>query len=147
MIGIIVTGHGGFASGLEANMKMLIGEEAKLSAFDFKETMTPEDLNAKLTEACEAYAACEGIVILADLAGGTPYNQAATVSVGNPKVRVISGCNSSMLMELLMHNITGMEITDLDQMCEELMQTGREGIAKFILEMPATDDFDGEDGI
>ena len=35
MVGVVVTGHGGFAAGMAANVKMLEGSEAELTAVDF----------------------------------------------------------------------------------------------------------------
>jgi len=39
-----------------------------------------------------------------------------------PKVRVISGLNSSMLMDLCMRNITGDECPDADALAADIMQ-------------------------
>lgn len=100
-----MTGHGGFAAGMAANVKML-----------------------------------------ADIAGGTPYNRAAGLSMTRTKVRVISGLNSSMLMDLCMRNITGDECPDVDALAADIMQTGHENIGKFVLEVPAQPQED-EDGI
>ncbi len=91
MVGIIVTGHGGFAAGMEKNVKMLAGADTQLTAIDFMEGMTPEELSGKLKAQIEAEASAGVILILADLMGGTPYNCAATLSVQYPKVRVIGG--------------------------------------------------------
>jgi len=147
MIGVILTGHGGFASGMQANVKMLAGNDAEVTAIDFTEGLSPEELEAKLAEAMDACAACDFTVVLADIAGGTPYNRAATLSVGRPKVRVLSGTNSSMLMELVMHNVTEDEIDDVDALCAELMETGRDNIGKFTLEITEEEPDTDEDGI
>lgn len=136
MIGVIVTGHGGFAAGMEANVKMLAGSEAELTAIDFTEGVTVEELEARLAAAMDRYADCQCTLVLADIAGGTPYNKAATLSVTRPQVRVISGANSSMLMDLCMRNITGDEAPDVDALAEELMQTAHENIGKFALAVP-----------
>lgn len=147
MIGVIVTGHGGFAAGMEANVKMLAGKEAELTAIDFTEEITVEQLEARLAEAMDHYADCECTLVLTDIAGGTPYNRAATLSVTRPKVRVISGANSSMLMDLCMRNITGDEAPDVDALAEEIIQTGHENINKFTMELPDQGPDDDEDGI
>ena len=132
MIGVIVTGHGSFATGLESNVKMLAGAEASLISVPFPDGMPPEELSEKL--------------VLADLAGGTPFNRASELSVGRENVRVISGVNSSMLMDLCMRNITEDEITDIDALAEEIMQTARDNIGMFRLE-PAVQDTPEDDGI
>lgn len=147
MIGVVVTGHGGVAAGLMANVKMLAGAEAEVKAVDFLPEMDVESFEAALTEAVDAYADCDSIIVLADVAGGTPYNRAAGLSMTRPKMRVISGANSAMVMDLCMRNITEDEAMDTDALVEEVMETGRGNIGKFVLEIPAeTDDF-GDDGI
>lgn len=147
MIGVIVTGHGGFAAGMEANVKMLAGNEAELTAIDFTEGVTVEELEARLAAAMDRYADCEATLVLADIAGGTPYNRAATLSVTRPKVRVLSGTNSSMLMDLCMRNITGDSVEDIDGLAEELMETARDNVNKFVLTVPAAQPDEDEDGI
>lgn len=146
MVGIIVTGHGGFAAGMKANVKMLAGDEAELKAIDFADGMNVDEFEAQLMEAMDSYADREAVLVLADIAGGTPYNRAATLSVTRPKVRVISGANSSMLMSLCMHNIAEEDCPDVDALAQEVMETARENIDKFVLEVPVQPDED-EDGI
>lgn len=147
MVGIIVTGHGGFAAGMEKNIKMLAGADTELAAFDFMEGMTPEELSENLRAQIEAYASCSVILILADLMGGTPYNCAAALSVSNPKVRVIGGANSPLVMEACMCNVTGEDPEDPDRLAAELMKNARESMGKFVLEMPAAQETEDEDGI
>jgi PTS system N-acetylgalactosamine-specific IIA component len=51
MLGIILTGHGGFASGLEQAMKQILGEQPQFIAIDFPETSTTARLTAQLEQA------------------------------------------------------------------------------------------------
>lgn len=148
MVGIIVTGHGGFAAGMEKNVKMLAGADTQLTAIDFMEGMTPEELSGKLKAQIEAEASASVILILADLMGGTPYNCAATLSVQYPKVRVIGGVNSALLMEACMCNVIGEDPEDPDKLAEDLVENARTGMGKFVLDIPAAEDeTEGEDGI
>lgn len=146
MVGVVVTGHGGFAAGMTANVKMLAGSDAEVKAVDFADGMDVEVFEKRLAEAIDSYADCEAVLVLADIAGGTPYNRAAGLSMTRPKARVISGLNSSMLMDLCMRNITGDECPDVDALAADIMQTGHENIGKFVLEVPAQPQED-EDGI
>ena len=77
MVGVVVTGHGGFAAGMAANVKMLAGSDAELKAVDFADGMDVEVFEKQLAEAIDSYADCEAVLVLADIAGGTPYNQGA----------------------------------------------------------------------
>lgn len=145
MLGIIVTGHGGFASGLQKNVKMLSG--ADVHAVDFEEGMTPEQLDEKLLPLIAACADCDYTLIVCDLMGGTPFNRAATLSVANPKIRVLSGANTPMVLDLAMRNVIGDEVKDVDALAEELMTSGRDGIGKFELAVVAEEPDEDEDGI
>ena len=136
MVGVVVTGHGGFAAGMAANVKMLAGSDAELKAVDFADGMDVEVFEKQLAEAIDSYADCEAVLVLADIAGGTPYNRAAGLSMTRPKVRVISGLNSSMLMDLCMRNITGDECPDVDALAADIMQTGHENIGKLCWRFP-----------
>ena len=148
MVNIIVTGHGGFAAGMEKNVKMLAGADTQLTAIDFMEGMTPEELSEKLKTQIEKETSGGFVLILADLVGGTPYNCAATLSVQYPNVRVIGGANSALLMEACMCNVTGEEIADADKLAEDLIENARAGMEKFVLDIPAAEDeTDSEDGI
>ena len=146
MIGIVVTGHGGFAAGMSANVKMLAGDDAELKAVDFADGMDIEVFEKQLAEAIDSYAQCQAVLVLADIAGGSPFNRAAGLSMTRPNVRVLSGLNSSMLMDLCMRNILGEDCLDVDALAEEIMQTGHENISKFVLDVPAQPQED-EDGI
>lgn len=146
MIGIIVTGHGGFATGLAKNVKMLSGVE--ISAIDFSEDITPEELDQRLLQAIHEYATLKNIVIFTDIPGGTPYNRAVTVSLGDPRVSVVAGTNAPMLLDAAIKNLSDEEFENTAELANALMEMGKEGIKKF--EMPtlnATDGLDEEDGI
>jgi PTS system N-acetylgalactosamine-specific IIA component len=136
MIGIIVTGHGGFASGLQKNVKELAGSGTKLTAIDFENGMTVDELDAKLTEGFSAYKDCDCTLVLCDLAGGTPFNRAAKLSADWPKARVISGANVPMLLEIATHDVTEEEDGDIDvdSIADELVFTGANSIVKYVHE-------------
>lgn len=147
MIGIIVTGHGGFATGMEKNVRMLAGADTDLAAVDFMEGMAPGELSEKLKAEIERKASCSAILILADIMGGTPYNCAAALSVAKPGVRVIGGINAALLMEACMCNVIGEETGDVDRLVEELIEHARESMTMFVLQKPAGDQGACEDGI
>ena len=148
MIGIIVTGHGRFASGLEKNVKMIAGDGVELTAIDFTEGLGLEELKDQIKAAVDKYADCDCTLILCDLAGGTPYNSAVTISVSNPKVRVISGTNAPLLLDLAMRTVMEEGAEDVDALAEEMMTSGRDGINKFVLDLEDNGDEDGDgDGI
>ena len=50
MVGVVVTGHGGFAAGMSANVKIRAGSDAELMAVDFADGMDVEVFEKQLQE-------------------------------------------------------------------------------------------------
>lgn len=102
MFGIILCGHGGFASGLEMAMKQILGEQSQFIAIDFPETSTTTLLTSQLEEAIRSLDAKHDIVFLTDLLGGTPFRVASTLALQKPGSEVITGTNLQLLLEMVM---------------------------------------------
>ena len=47
MIGLIISGHGNFASGLRSSLKLIAGEPINVEYVDFEETDSTETLKEK----------------------------------------------------------------------------------------------------
>ncbi|MGF1997118.1 hypothetical protein ACQUFO_04425 [Enterococcus casseliflavus] len=58
---------------------------------------------------------CDGVVICADLVGGTPFNVAMTAANEDPQVEVIGGSNLLMLVE---GSLTRYTATDPEGFCQ-----------------------------
>lgn len=139
MTGIIVTGHGSFATGLTSGLKLLTGEPEQYEAVDF----LPEDSIDMLTEKLEAAADrlkdCEGILILADLAGGSPYNVSARFKMaGKGNLEVVGGANLPVVLDAYMSRNM---ISDTAELAESSSKAGREQLIHFL---PEEDDGDCE---
>ncbi|HEX4499555.1 MAG TPA: PTS galactosamine/N-acetylgalactosamine transporter subunit IIA [Scandinavium sp.] len=100
MLGIILTGHGGFASGMEKAMKQILGEQSQFIAIDFPETSTTALLTEQLVQAVNALDPQEEIVFLTDLLGGTPFRVASTLAMQKAGREVITGTNLQLLLEM-----------------------------------------------
>jgi PTS system N-acetylgalactosamine-specific IIA component len=147
MTGIIITGHGTYASGLYTNAKLLAGNDIRLTAIDFTDGCTPESLEKQLQTAIREYESCPVTIILTDLMGGTPYMKAAALSVNEPKVRVISGANAPLLLDLVMRNMSGNDVVDPDELAESLLDAGKKALSIFRLQAAGSDEPEGNDGI
>ena len=79
MIGLIVTGHGHFATGLTTSLNLIAGDAKEYVAVDFEATDSTDDLAKKLTDAMDSLKDCEGIIVLSDLAGGSPFKTAVEI--------------------------------------------------------------------
>lgn len=91
----IVTGHGKFATGFKGAIELLAGKQDTMTFVDFSESMNELDLGKKLSELVKD----DSVLIFTDLAGGTPYKEAAKIAFNNPKVKVVAGCNLASLLE------------------------------------------------
>lgn len=99
MVGIIVTGHGNFAIGVLSAAKLIAGTPEKLIGIDFTENDTVETLEEKIKKGIEELDT-EEILVLADLAGGSPFKVSATIGVSSDKnIKVLSGTNLGMIIE------------------------------------------------
>lgn len=100
MIGIILTGHGHFASGLLSSIEVIAGKQDCIEAIDFHANSSNTELASEL-EAAIARLNCSDILFCTDIAGGTPFNQSVILSTRMPNSKVISGTNVPVLLEAL----------------------------------------------
>lgn len=122
MVGIILIGHGEMVGGMLKSAKMFF-DETKMkqvtSVMLFPEDNI-EEFNDKLLKAIEEVNSDDGVIVLADLLGGTPCNCCADKI--NDKIQMITGINLSMLLEILCLR----ENTDLN--IDSLIETGKNAI-------------------
>lgn len=102
MPGIILCGHGGFASGMEQAMKQIIGAQPQFIAIDFPESSSTALLTSQLERAIAALDARQDIVFLTDLLGGTPFRVASALAMQQPGREVITGTNLQLLLETVL---------------------------------------------
>lgn len=144
MIGLVVTGHGLFAEGMHSSAKMIAGENEHIKYVCFEEGMGLEDLAVKLNAAYNELADCDGIVVLSDLPGGSPFKTAVECSMSHPdkNIVVLSGTNLPMI-------ITGSTMlsfeTDPQALADELLFEGKDNVVRF--ELAARVEEEEEDGI
>lgn len=105
MIGLIVTGHGNFAEGIHDATEMIAGAQENYKKVLFKESMSLDSLEEELKKAIDLLLESnQGVVILTDLKGGTPFNVSALLSEQYENVEVISGINLPISIEATMHS-------------------------------------------
>ncbi|EEO7837879.1 PTS sugar transporter subunit IIA [Salmonella enterica] len=102
MLGIILTGHGGFASGMEKAMKQILGEQSQFIAIDFPETSTTALLTSQLEQAVSELDGKDSLIFLTDLLGGTPFRVASTLAMQKTGREVITGTNLQLLLEMVL---------------------------------------------
>ena len=97
MIGLIISGHLNFASGMASAVKAIAGEQENMVFIDFIESKSPDELEQQMRAAIQSMS-CEQVVFLTDLPGGTPCNRAMAIMMENPSVEVLAGVNLPMIV-------------------------------------------------
>ena len=143
MIGLIVTGHGHFASGLTEALNVIAGPAENYYAVDFNLTDSTDDLAAHLEEAMNNLKDCESVLVLSDLAGGSPLK--VSVALGFPRgYEVVAGTNLGMLVEI---NLVRQFMDDIHQLAKQAITVGKDQVQAFEFKAPAAESDDFSDGI
>ena len=91
------------------------------------------ELAEKFNAAFDEFKSCDGVVVLSDLPGGSPFKTAVECKYARPeqKIEVIAGTNLPMI-------VTAVTMLDMEDdprsLADELIETGRACIARFELE-------------
>lgn len=139
MIGIIVTGHGNFASGLTSGLKLLAGEPEDYEAVDFEAEDSIEELTGKLEAAVKRLDSCQEIVICTDLTGGSPFNVASRLKMasGHVTIEVTGGTNLPVVLHAYMSRAM---FSDVRALADASLEAGREQMIRFRLDAGDDDD-------
>lgn len=129
MIGIVLTGHGNFASGLSSSLKLIVGIPENFRSVDFLPEDSIEELTGKIEAAMEELHTCDQLLVLTDLKGGSPYNVATKLRLqkGLDKVAVVAGTNLPCLIEASM----GTDTQDVKAFAQALVKSTREQVELF----------------
>ncbi len=146
MIGLIVTGHGDFAKGIHDATVMIAGEQENYEIVLFQESMSLDSLQIELKEKIDLLLESnQGVVILTDLKGGTPFNTSMILSNEYTNVEVISGINLPISIEATAH---AQYQDDPKELANYLADIGKQGIEIPDLSLnEETDEFETGDGI
>ena len=144
MVGLLITGHGHFATGLGSSVRLITGNTENIVYVDFEENHSTDTLTENLNKALDELKDCDGVLVLSDLAGGSPFKSAVECKVARPDqaIEVLAGSNLPMLIEGSMAMAAFDSPLDLAQ---SLIETGKDYIVRF--ELTAHEDNAEEDGI
>ena len=125
MVGLIVTGHGTLATGLLDSLSMVVGEQPCVQAVPFIESRAGT-YAADLRDAIRTmHRVAEGVIVLADFVGGTPFTQAMLAAHELDAVEVVAGVNAPMLLKLVSERT---DCADLSQLVECIVEAGKAGV-------------------
>lgn len=124
MVGVLVVAHGEMAAGLLDAARMIVGEQEALLALSLREMEDVEGLMDKVEEAISQVDGGEGVLVMVDLPGASPFNASARIAMQREGVRIVTGVNLPMLAELLVLR----EGSSLDELVDVAKEAGTSGI-------------------
>jgi mannose/fructose/sorbose-specific phosphotransferase system IIA component len=89
------------ASGLLDAARMIVGDQEALIDLSLQEMEDVEGLMDKVEAAISQVDMGEGILVLVDLPGASPFNASARIAMQRDGIEVVTGVNLPMLAELL----------------------------------------------
>lgn len=139
---IVVTSHGTLCDGLLDTYRKMVSSDSPIVAVGLGDDGI-DVFRDSLTQAVETQLASGNTLILADLLGGTPYNEAYALYLENPEhLRVVSGCNFGMLIEV---GVAAAASEDLDTAASLAVSAGTTGIT--IASLPSEDETLADDDL
>lgn len=139
---VIAVSHANLASGVYSAIKMIAGEFDNIRIEEFKDNDSLEAFDKKLQTAYdELKEKYNNIFVLADLAGGTPFNRAVMTLGEKENVRVIGGLNFASLYTAI--NSDG---DDIDDTLADIIKTAKDSIIAFEMKTEIEEESE-EDGI
>jgi PTS system mannose-specific IIA component len=124
VVGIVVVTHGEMAAGLIQAAEMIVGKQEQLSPVHLLEMDAVEGLMERVEESIGQNDTGEGILLLVDLPGASPFNACARLAMQREGLKLISGVNLPMLAELLVQRPSH----TLSELVEIAKQAGKFGI-------------------
>ncbi len=124
-IGILLVSTGNLATSMSRLTRMMVGRVSNLKALALKREDHWEDAITKMRRAVTIVNKGRGVLVFADIAGGTPFNVAQALSE-DESVEVIGGVNIPMILKAI--EVCGK--MDLGEAATYLEKYGRDHITK-----------------
>jgi PTS system mannose-specific IIA component len=128
MVGIIVSTHGSLSQELVKSAEMIFGPQENMGCVSFKPGEAAEVLISQYEELAKSLDCADGILLLVDIYGGSPFNAASLFALKSKNIEVIAGVNLPMLLEVFA-NKEGAAVSSLAYLAKG---AGKEGIKEFV---------------
>ena len=134
MIGILLISHGKMAEGIKDSVEMIVGQAEQFETLALIPGQDIEELKTNIRKKTEQLNSGNGVIILVDLYGASPYNASMACIPEWEKegidTRVISGMNLPMTITAIC-NRDFSTVTDLTL---EVIEAGKQDIKDVITE-------------
>lgn len=135
MIGILVSGHINFASGMKSAVEAIVGEQDNVEFIDFLPTISTEELEEIMISSINRIDKGQGVLILTDVPGGTPCNRAVSIMMNRENVKVIAGTNLPMITNACFER----DDTTVSELAETIIEIGSQTIVNPEEQLKAAD--------
>ena len=113
MIGIIVTGHIHYATGMQSAVEAIAGKQKCVEYIDFIEGTAREELEVLLLEAYQRVDTGSGVLFCTDVPSGTPFQVSAQICTDRKPSAALTGSNISIITEAVMERDGFKSVSDL----------------------------------
>lgn len=127
---LVVTSHGLLCTGILDALQMMVHKTCPIAAISLDDQGI-DDFRDRLRSHVLATlnSNSDGIFIMSDLIGGTPYNESAALLLEHPdRIRVVTGLNFPMILEVALASLNP-EIT-LDSLVSIALEAGSSGVSE-----------------
>ena len=126
MVGIILATHGDFAKGILQSGSMIFGDQPNVAAVTLQPSEGPADIRAKMEEAVASFDDPDQVLIMVDLWGGTPFNQANGLIDGHEDTwAIVAGLNLPMLIDAYASRMT---METAHEIAVQISGSGKDGV-------------------
>ena len=99
---VILVGHGGLAEGMRDAVELILGTQERVHAVGLPPAGDPDQLEKQVKRVlAELEPRPGGVLVLADLLGGTPANVAGRLALDDPSIQVVAGLSLPMALAVL----------------------------------------------
>jgi PTS system mannose-specific IIA component len=124
MIGIVLVSHGEMALGMLDAARMIVGEQERTLAVSLNEMDDVEGLMDRIAAAVDEVDMGDGVLLLVDAFGASPFNASARLAMQRKNTEVITGMNLPMLLELAVQR----DGQSLDGLVQIALEAGKSSI-------------------
>lgn len=112
MVGLVIATHGRLAEELVATAEQIVGKLPAVATCSIEPGASPDDIRNKMKTAVKSVDSGEGVVIMADLFGGTPCKESLMLC-RSARIEVLAGVNLPMLLKASSLRREQMDLPDL----------------------------------
>jgi mannose PTS system EIIA component len=124
MVGLVIATHGHLAEELLHTAEQIVGQIPQAAPCHIEPGASPEQIREQVKRAVASVEVGDGVIVLADLFGGTPCTQ-SLILCRQCRLEVVTGVNLPMLIKA---NALRQEALELPQMAIALALYGQKNI-------------------